>query len=145
MGHGLTLLTQRIATCAIVPGMVRPTRRMAGLLLWLLLALLPLRGLAHGWMGLAPLHDSAPAALKLASAGAMPCHGQAVDGGAGIGAHAPQSSGSCVMCDLCHAVLALPQAGLPVGSLPATAPCPCAIASPPAHVDGGRLFRPPRA
>ena len=104
------------------------TRRRATLLLWLMLALLPLRGWAMGVMNVsmaAPAHEaSAPA-----------CHDAAGDEAA-LHAHA--------LCDICHAVaapapeLALPALDRHAGGLIGWVPVAAAEAGPAA------LFKPPR-
>ncbi len=104
------------------------TRRRATLLLWLMLALLPLRGWAMGTMNVAmaaPAHEApAPA-----------CHDASGDDAA-LHAHA--------LCDICHAVAvpasepSLPaidrHAGAPIGWVPIA----------PAEAGPASLFKPPR-
>lgn len=104
------------------------TRRRATLLLWLMLALLPLRGWAVGMMNAsmaAPAHEaSAPA-----------CHDAAGDEAAPH-AHA--------LCDICHAAaapaseLALPALDRPAGGLIGWVSVATAEAGPAA------LYKPPR-
>lgn len=132
--------------------MLRPvTRRslsLPTLLLWLLMALLPLRSVASAWMATAPV----PVA---ASAVDLPCHAAAdagsadpdtsgqtnpaqVEGAAGIG------QGSCHHCDLCHSPTL-------VSSLPDLAPIEAVSGSwraPDARVQTGGQQpqrRPPRS
>jgi hypothetical protein len=132
--------------------MPRLSRRLTTALLWLALALLPLRGLAATLM---PAMGAVPPAASDVAVGAvvelvdadqsMPCHGAAAD------SHHQEADATpvgdcptCPLCALCHASvaqatpfrLALPQ--LP-SAPPAAAP-PSAIE--PSAPDG--LFRPPR-
>lgn len=78
--------------------MKRAGRRGPVLLLWLLLALLPLRGWANGWMHLATTTQT------VAEAVAMPCHGEPAPSD---GADASTAPAGCILCDLCHG-LAVP-------------------------------------
>lgn len=115
--------------------------RRATWILWLMMALLPLRGWAVGAMGL----PGAPAvvAQALASTGASapavaahpPCHETATPAA---------SLGTCQSCDWCHATLALP-AALPVVTLhlPVAPPRPIAAQDTGRRLIGG-LERPPR-
>ena len=107
------------------------------MLLWLLLALLPLRGWAQGTMALA-----APATPVQA----LPCHGEMAEHRAGH----PQADGNstasptCSHCDLCHAAAA-PNEG-PVQAtqaLPDLAPA-AMVSRAPAAARVDSLFRPPR-
>lgn len=82
-------------------------RSRALVVVWLLLALLPLRGWAHAAVHLPAAHDT-PASCHPAHEVAQ--HGQEVPSphaAAEPGTHAPHA---CVLCDLCHGV-ALPAAG----------------------------------
>jgi len=127
-------------------------------LLCLLIALLPLRGLAHGWMatgaGLQGLGvtlvvtEAAPAQLALLP----PCHqAEQATGGVdhAVPAGAAASDGKtvghgCGQCDLCHSPLA--RAAEPVWALSAP-PCagPIALLQDPApDAPGAGIFRPPR-
>jgi len=99
-------------------------------ILWLMLAVLPLRGFAAGWM---PTQQAA-AQVAAAAATLPPCHGQGSDG----------PSACCNLCDLCHgASAAAPEVGVPVLPAPCMAPRPL-----PVHDTGrlvpDRLERPPR-
>ena len=103
-------------------------RRSSLLLLWLLLALLPLRGWAHLSMHL-PAADAGIVA---------PCHGEQSE---------PEASGttpSCTLCGICHGAMlpwadaAAPQPDPRSQELPAAAP----RAAPAGEPDA--LFRPPR-
>ena len=103
-------------------------RRSSLVLLWLLLALLPLRGWAHSSMHL-PAADTSAAA---------PCHGaEAVTD--------PSTAVQpCTLCDICHSAMlpwadgALSHPDRRAQPLPGAAP-PAAAATEP-----GTLFRPPR-
>lgn len=131
-------------------------------LLWLCIALLPLRGWALALPPAAPVH-----AISHGSAEHAPCHGTAstpaMDGqeSAPAPAHAmahghampadgaaqdhPAAPGTCALCGVCHGMAALPALlfegfdALPSGTLPAWAP----------RLSGRlavhELFRPPRA
>ena len=108
-------------------------------LLWLVIALLPLRGWAMAQMVVMP----ATAAPAVASAGAPatpPCHSAMAD--AQVQA-APAHAG-CSLCEVCHASLGLPEVmALHLPDLPHAAP----VVAPITGVrDGppGELFRPPR-
>jgi cytochrome c553 len=102
-------------------------------ILWLMLALLPLRGFAAGWM---PAQQSAQVVMQLGAAApdvAPPCHD--TDSG---------PSACCTLCDLCHgAAAAATSAGPMLATLPRLA-----VRQAPAR-DTGRqpldlLERPPR-
>ena len=127
---------------AILHPMPRLSRRFVAALLWIAIALLPLRGLAAAVMpvamsGLAPVVASAPADD---TAVAMPCHGASQDASAA----AADTSHACALCDLCHSSVAAAPAPMvampvlhdaqPLGALPRAAL--------PRAPDG--LFRPPR-
>ena len=117
--------------------MFRPSRRFFAALLWLAIALLPLRGFATGMMPAteAPLHGVATA---MESHG--PCHGAADDTAPAAGAHA-----GCSLCDLCHSsALALDAPILRLASLAQAGPPLHPAAAPEARAPDG-LFRPPRA
>lgn len=102
------------------------------LVLWLLLAILPLRGWAGALMHL-------PASDPVRVVAGMPCHGEAVDSSGEQAADAP-----CALCDLCHGSVAVVTAPvLAIGDLPAQGvPATTAPAAP--QVDPGALYRPPR-
>ena len=141
----------------MLPSMHRTTlhpqhRRPLGawLLLWLLLALLPLRPLAT-W-AMAPDTPLAPASVH---AGASPCHGHAAmaepvadadtDTDAAADTFSSPLPAPCSACDLCHAAMAGPvMAKLAALPAPRAAPTPLVLlATRPAPADG--VFRPPRA
>jgi cytochrome c553 len=103
-------------------------RRSSLVLLWLLLALLPLRGWAHLSMHL-PAADTSAAA---------PCHG------AEAAADPSSTTPPCTLCDICHGAM-LPWADDSASRpdrraqcLPGAAPAATAAAEP------DTLFRPPR-
>ena len=124
--------------------MLRPRRLHVATLMWLALALLPLRGLALAVMAQQP---PAPATLQ-ASAEAQPlaqapvqhpCHDDSSAAPADAG-HA----GICHLCDLCHSAMATPQAlVLPARPAPAQAPAWPEAVAPPAGPGGG-IYKPPR-
>jgi len=120
-------------------------------LLWLLIALMPVRGIAQSLMSVAPA-ESSPAVVVASATDAMPCpmHVGAGDAAANADTLSTGSDGStgtshaCSLCNVCHAVM-----------LPLTTGEPPASALPeaePVHAHGlgaGRaapaeLFRPPR-
>ena len=125
---------------AILRAVLPLSRRLTTALLWLAIALLPVRGWASVLMPLS-MSEAAVAAASAdhAAPASMPCHGdpQAAQDN-------PAAPGTCSMCDLCHSnvvqaaqPLTLPAA--PHQSLPiADAPQPIEPRAP----DG--LFRPPR-
>jgi hypothetical protein len=109
--------------------MSRALRRTSLVLLWLMLALLPLRG----WANLA-MHLPAPAAP-----GVAPCHGDAAQAKAD-----DTAVKTCTLCELCHGSL-LPLDGVaPLAEDRCAQTLPLALfrAAPQAEPDG--LFRPPR-
>jgi hypothetical protein len=118
--------------------MFRPSPRLLTALLWLAIALLPLRGFAAAMMpaAAAPLHGSV-AMTELAA----PCHGgQAHDVSPADGAHA-----GCSLCDLCHSsALAVDMPSLRLATLAHASPPRQRAAAPEARAPDG-LFRPPRA
>ncbi|WP_295638985.1 hypothetical protein [uncultured Methylibium sp.] len=106
--------------------------RRATWILWLMLALLPLRSWAVASMGL-PTDDVAPAVT--ASAGQMPCHDVAGDDVAGS---------VCQACDWCHGAIVLPSAWtFAADDLPAAPPRVGPARDTGRHMPGG-LDRPPR-
>ena len=121
-------------------------RRRALLLLWLLLALLPLRG----WAGLAmhlPAADS--------RAGAAHCHGMdsaadaaGADSEADPGARdstpgAGSSTAACTQCELCHGAMLLPVIARAEPDRPARS-WPVAVPDSAQGPAPSPLFRPPR-
>lgn len=109
-------------------------RRGPVLLLWLLLALLPLRGWANGWMHLATTTDT------VAEAVAMPCHGEAAPADASEASAGPAG---CTLCDLCHGI-AMPMSIEPLAGADARAPWLQAEGPTLAPGQPNPFFRPPR-
>jgi hypothetical protein len=122
--------------------MPRLSRRFVTALLWIAIALLPVRGLAAAVMPMPGSDMPSTVANVLAddAATVMPCHGGAADhdGASEKGSHA------CSLCDLCHATVA--QVAAPnVMAAPTREPLP--EAAPPQAIEPrspDRLFRPPR-
>jgi len=122
--------------------MLRLSRRVTAALLWIAIALLPVRGLASVVMPvfMSGMQATAASAAPEDTASAMPCHGAQAD------KSSTPASGShtCSLCDLCHGTVA--QLEHPSVSLPATHEAQPEAIAPPAHEprapDG--LFRPPR-
>jgi hypothetical protein len=120
--------------------MPRTACRLAATLLWVALALLPLRGLAGALMPVVVGGGNAP--VTATEVAAMPCHGVAADDSA-----AAQDAGAthgCSMCDLCHgsAMRSAAPATLPAAP---HEPLPRSAALTPIELralDG--LYRPPR-
>jgi hypothetical protein len=75
--------------------MFRPSSRLVAAVLWLVIALLPLRVVAAGWMS----PGIAAGSVVSAATNAMPCHGMPADESGG---GAPMHH-ACNLCDLCHA------------------------------------------
>jgi hypothetical protein len=102
--------------------MLRLSRPLTLALLWLAIALLPIRGWAAVVMPSAALAHSAVAAFATMDDGAeqasvMPCHEAAVADGSVSGEH------TCSMCDVCHSVAApVPGALTALLHLPDTGP-----------------------
>lgn len=116
--------------------MFRPSRPTLHWLLWLVIALLPLRGWAVAQMAVAvtPI-----AVAQTAEADTLPpCHSGMTD------AKATPAHTGCFLCDVCHASLGLPAViALHLPALPHAAPAVTPITG---VRDGppGELFRPPR-
>jgi hypothetical protein len=123
--------------------MLRLPRRFVAALLWIAIALLPVRGFASVAM---PMFMSSLPASSVASAAvddtasAMPCHGATADKSS-----APASSShTCALCDLCHGTVAQvtqPSVSLPVMHEPQPQAAAPAVLEPRAP---DSLFRPPR-
>jgi hypothetical protein len=132
-----------IAEPAILRFMLCLPRRIVAALLWIAIALLPLRGFAAVMMPM--LMPSLPASVASAPAGdtakVMPCHGATAEESSGTPAGA---SHTCSLCDLCHGTVA--QFAQPSVALPATHDVQPDAAAPsvlePRAPDG--LLRPPR-
>ncbi|MEY2875710.1 MAG: hypothetical protein RLZZ373_3081 [Pseudomonadota bacterium] len=112
--------------------MFRPSRPSLHWLLWLVIALLPLRGWAMAQMAAAPI-----APTHHAADAQPPCHGDRLSG-------TKATHAGCSLCEVCHASLGLPAVtALHLPSLPHAAP----TATPITGVRDGppsELFRPPR-
>ncbi|MDZ7855190.1 hypothetical protein [Sphaerotilus sp.] len=118
--------------------MSRPTLHW---LLWLVIALLPLRGWAMAAMAVSvpavAMHDTQTTATAEDTA-LPPCHSTAATDKPAV-----QHAG-CSLCEVCHASLGLPMVnGLHLPDLPHAAPAITPITG---VCDGppGELFRPPR-
>lgn len=129
---------------------MRPLLRRSTLVLWLMLALLPLRGWAHATMVAAGLHEaavvSADQALASDAQDARPCHAAASpeDADAAPSVDDTRLTASCHLCDLCHAPLAMtPEVRLPAFAQPGEAPAATGGTRVP-HPAPERLERPPR-
>ena len=121
--------------------MLRPSRPLTVWLLWLAIALLPMRAWAASTMSVAVVGDAvavmAATADSEAPHAAGPCHPDSDNAGA-VDGH------SCGLCGVCHsAVVSLPTIASPLPALPST--------SPPSDPDPGveravlsGLDRPPR-
>ncbi len=115
--------------------MYAPLRRpVLPLLIWLLLALLPLRGWANLMMH--PL-EQAPATVE------APCHGTSAAEPGHAGADKALAA-NCALCDLCHGVMALP-GGLPLASEVPVRAWVNLKPLPPPGTAPAELFRPPRS
>ncbi len=108
--------------------MSRSVRRCSLVLLWLMFALLPLRG----WANLA-MHLPATDTPVMA-----PCHG------AEAAADAADTSQPCTLCGVCHGAVLLPVDTAAQGDDRRAQPIPAAapLAAPAAEPEA--LFRPPR-
>lgn len=89
-------------------------------IIWLMLALLPLRGWAHGFMLVQAAQGSTTALPTVAAAAhheasnpdsLPPCHQPMVGAQSDAGESSATASHACALCDLCHGVLAPPVAG----------------------------------
>jgi hypothetical protein len=119
------------------------------LVLWLLIALLPLRGWAHARMAMA---DLAPVVVTATTAetadqGVMPCHGASSDD-TSMSSEADTTVPShlaCSLCSLCHAAFATaPDMRWPAFALPAPPPS-SGRTDDLGRVTPERLERPPRS
>ncbi len=137
--------------------MLHLPRRLTTALLWLAIALLPMRGWAASVMPMVAVEGPHGATVSAAEPlhTPPPCHGMAHahteadpmasdEPMAADEANAPSTTHTCSMCDLCHAgVLQTTPAAIALADLPQSAPpgaAPAAIE--PVAPDG--LFRPPR-
>jgi hypothetical protein len=116
-------------------------------ILWLLIALMPVRGIAQSLMSFAPAQPNEVAATTPADA--MPCPMHLATDGNAASMPAPDGNTSipshaCSLCNVCHsAMLPLAWAPSPASALPEDAPLPAG------GLGAGRaapseLFRPPR-
>lgn len=105
-------------------------RRSSLVLLWLLLALLPLRGWANLTMHLPAQNVPAVA----------PCHG--VEGQAA--AEPADAATPCTLCDVCHGAVLLLERSMPKGDDRRAQPLPAALPAAQPAAEPDALFRPPR-
>lgn len=122
--------------------MPRLSRRFVTVLLWIAIALLPVRGLAAAVMPMPDSDMASTVANVLAddAVTAMPCHGGAADHDSA----SENGSHACSLCDLCHGTVA--QVAAPSVTLASTHE-PLPEAAPPRAIEPrspDRLFRPPR-
>lgn len=139
--------------------MPRCTHRLVTVLLWLAMALLPLRGLAgvlmHG--GATAAQGPGSAATELAgstgrqAAQSMPCHAVVQDTAVPMAdmtvatPEVPAATHSCAMCDLCHTTVAHGPVGIALLAAPHEAQ---PLAEAPSAIEPRPLegpYRPPRA
>lgn len=110
-------------------------------IVWLMLAMLPLRGLAVSTMempALAADSTTIDSAVAVDAHDRAPCHDAAVHHDAGAGAH------TCGLCDLCHNAVAAPvMVDMSAPVTPEALPPPGAARDTGRHAVGG-LDRPPR-
>ena len=128
--------------------MFRLSRRFTTALLWIAIALLPVRGLAAVVMPIAMVAmggmQQAGSVQSVAATDEavveMPCHAASK-----AAANSNNTASACSMCELCHTTVAqAPQVSVTLPELPETQPyaaVPAAIE--PRAPDG--LFRPPRS
>jgi hypothetical protein len=127
---------------AILRHMFRLSRRFTTALLWIAIALLPVRGFAAVMMPILMVDTESTTVSAPAddAAKAMPCHGASQDAGDA----SADATHTCSLCDLCHSSVAATTAAVIALSGPHEAQP--SSASPPAleprAPDG--LFRPPR-
>ena len=126
--------------------MFRLSRRFTTALLWIAIALLPVRGVAAAVMPVAMsgMASSVISAAADDAATALPCHGATATAVADANAAAADTSHTCAMCDLCHTTVAQVASASIVLSEQHEA-LPQALAAAPIEPrapDG--LFRPPR-
>jgi hypothetical protein len=121
------------------------SRPLLAALLWLLVALLPLRSLAMDWMQVSMAAMSPPAAVEKEAL--PPCHAAVLEEALTDNTaadNAAESHVTCTLCDLCHSgVVPAPTYVAPIA--PPHGSSPAAIVS--AGHEGPRpdgLFRPPR-
>jgi hypothetical protein len=102
--------------------MLRLSRPLTLALLWLAIALLPMRGWAAAVMPVVVTAQTGDAAMPAPADagghdGAMPCHGGTADGAGTPG------NGGCAHCAVCHGATAvMPSASLPLTAAPEAHP-----------------------
>lgn len=122
--------------------MFRLSRRFTTALLWIAIAILPMRGWAAVLMSVSSgaVQPAAVTGAATADVAVMPCHAASQDAAADAG----NSPAACSMCDLCHTTVAQTEPAQVVladihDALP---PAAASVALEPRAPDG--LFRPPR-
>jgi hypothetical protein len=111
------------------------------LVLWLLLALLPLRGWATIAMHAAPPGGHGAVALQAAP---MPCHAAAADDARAQAADGTAAHAGCSMCDLCHSAAAFDAPAARCTVLERVARVKPLADADTGHAPLGGLERPPR-
>jgi hypothetical protein len=121
--------------------MLRLSRRLTTILLWIGIALLPLRGAATVLMPTLMLDAAgSTAVVQPADDAAAPCHGTTA-----ASDEAQGTAHNCSLCDLCHSAAAqAPDAPALPSALHDGAPRASAPAAPELRTPEG-LFRPPRS
>jgi hypothetical protein len=132
---------------AILHAMLRLSRRCSTALLWLAIALLPVRGWAVTLMPLAmglpaPAHAAALESNAAAPVATMPCHSAM-----SADAHDSDTAATttCSLCDLCHSTVAQAPSPLSLPAAPDDALPPAAAPSPVDSRLPDGLFRPPQS
>jgi cytochrome c5 len=132
--------------------MYRLSRRSCAVLLWLAIALLPVRGWAATLM---PLAMGAPAKAFVATTGeqaqqassaaaqAMPCHGTTTSEDPSV--DGTVTTTTCSLCDLCHSTMVQAPTPPALPGSPDAAPPRATASSPFASRQPDGLFRPPRS
>lgn len=115
--------------------MLRLSLRFSTALLWLAIALVPMRGWATALMPAAMDHGVPVAAA--ADESSLPCHAQAADTDA-------TPAGTCAMCDLCHSAAAQAPDAPVLAAEPHEALPVAATATPIDAATPDGLYRPPR-
>lgn len=127
---------------AILQSMFRLSRRFTTALLWIAIALLPVRGWAAVLMpiSMGSLQPTAVTGAAAADVAVMPCHAAPQDAAADGG----NSPATCSMCDLCHTTVAqaAPTSVALADMHEALPPAAASVVLEPRAPDG--LFRPPR-
>ena len=128
-----------------MPGMFRPARPVLRWLLWLVIALLPLRGWALAEMA---AMTTLPGAVMMAVSpqDMPPCHAAPAERAMPTDAdpQATPAHAGCSLCEICHASLGLPAPpALSLPRLPQAAPALVPVTGA-ADAPPDALFRPPR-